>query len=72
MSLKAYFSDKPRGFQAEFARKIGISPSFLSQIISGKSKAPPSVAVALKKTQKSKLKNLKFCLMFTESNLTNY
>ena len=36
MSLKTYFSDKPRGFQAEFARKIGISPSFLSQIISGK------------------------------------
>lgn len=39
MSLKAYFSDKPRGFQADFARKIGIAPSFLSQIISGKSKA---------------------------------
>lgn len=56
MSLKAYFSDKPRGFQAEFARKIGISPSFLSQIISGKSKSPPSVAVAIEKNTKKQVK----------------
>ena len=56
MSLKAYFSDKPRGFQADFAKKIGIAPSFLSQIISGKSKAPPSVAVAIEKATKRQVK----------------
>lgn len=40
MELKDYLENRPRGFKAEFARKLGISTSFLRQIETGESKTP--------------------------------
>lgn len=40
MELKNYLADRPRGFKADFARKIGISKSFLRQIETGEAKTP--------------------------------
>ncbi|BDE03306.1 MULTISPECIES: transcriptional regulator [Pasteurella] len=44
MELKNYLSNRPRGFKAEFARKLGISKSFLCQVEKGYSKAPIELA----------------------------
>lgn len=44
MSLARYLANRPRGFKAEFAKKLGISNSFLSQIESGRAKMPLRLA----------------------------
>nr|WP_242650091.1 helix-turn-helix domain-containing protein [Rodentibacter trehalosifermentans] len=40
LKLKNYLANRPRGFKADFARKIGISKSFLRQIETGQSRIP--------------------------------
>lgn len=40
MDIKEYLSNRPKGFKSEFAKKIGISKSFLWQIATGYTKAP--------------------------------
>lgn len=44
MNLKKYFSDEPYGAKVEFARHFGITPTWLSLLISGKRK--PSATLA--------------------------
>ena len=50
MELKDYLENRPRGFKAEFARKLGISTSFLRQIETGESKTPIYLAKKIETT----------------------
>jgi DNA-binding transcriptional regulator YdaS (Cro superfamily) len=44
MDLKKYFSDEPYGAKTEFAKHFGITPTWLSLLISKKKR--PSAALA--------------------------
>jgi DNA-binding transcriptional regulator YdaS (Cro superfamily) len=45
MTLEEYFRDKPRGSKIELARKLGVSKTWMSLIISGHE--VPSAGLAL-------------------------
>ena len=47
MTLEEYFKDEPRGAKAEMAEYLGISPTWLGQILSGVRKASPKLAIAI-------------------------
>lgn len=47
MNLKTYFADDPRGAKAEMAEHLGITPTWISLIISGKRIASPKLAIAI-------------------------
>ena len=47
MDLKKYFADDPRGAKAEMAEHLGITPTWISLIISGKRLASPKLAIAI-------------------------
>ena len=49
MTLEEYFKDEPRGAKAEMAEHLGISPTWLGQILSGVRKASPKLAIAIEK-----------------------
>lgn len=44
MKLIKYLSNRRRGFKADFAKRLGISLSFLRQIETGAAKMPIAVA----------------------------
>lgn len=44
MDLTTYLSDRPRGFKSEFAKKLGISISYLRQVETGYSPMPAYLA----------------------------
>lgn len=44
MDLKSYLSDRPRGFKSNFAKKLGISNSYLRQVETGYSPMPVYLA----------------------------
>jgi hypothetical protein len=44
MTLQEYFADKPRGSMIAFARKIGISKTWFSLIVTGRKLPSPELA----------------------------
>jgi DNA-binding transcriptional regulator YdaS (Cro superfamily) len=44
MDLKKYFEDEPYGAKVEFAKHFGITPTWLSLLISGKRRPSPALA----------------------------
>ncbi|AWX14816.1 transcriptional regulator [Mergibacter septicus] len=56
MNLKKYLSNRPRGFKSEFAKKLGISKSFLRQVETGYSKAPIYLAKKIEKLTNKEIK----------------
>lgn len=44
MNLKDYFATRPYGAKVELARKIGVSKTWMSQLISGREKCSPMLA----------------------------
>jgi len=44
MTLEEYFVDKPRGAKIALARKLGISKTWLSLVISGRQLPSPELA----------------------------
>jgi DNA-binding transcriptional regulator YdaS (Cro superfamily) len=49
MTLEEYFMTEPRGSKAEMAQYLGISPTWLGQLLSGVRLASPKLAVAIEK-----------------------
>jgi DNA-binding transcriptional regulator YdaS (Cro superfamily) len=49
MNLHEYFEDKPRGFKTQFAKKVGITKTWLSQIISGRQIPSPPLCNAIER-----------------------
>lgn len=47
MNLKDYFSSRPYGSKVELAKKLGITKTWMSQLISGREKCSPSMAVKI-------------------------
>lgn len=47
MKLNEYFIGKPRGTKAKLAERLGISRTWLSQVISGKKLCSPELALAI-------------------------
>ena len=45
MTLQEYFFDKPRGSKLDLARKLGVSKTWISLIVSGREQ--PSAALSL-------------------------
>ena len=44
MTLTEYFADKPRGAKIALARKLGVSKTWLSLVISGRQMPSPELA----------------------------
>jgi len=44
MTLQEFFKDKPRGTMIAFARKLGISKTWLSLIVTGRQLPSPQLA----------------------------
>ena len=44
MNLKDYFAGQPYGAKVSLARKIGVSKTWMSQLISGKEQCSPQLA----------------------------
>jgi DNA-binding transcriptional regulator YdaS (Cro superfamily) len=61
MLLKDYFTNKPHGAKAEFARKLGITKTWLSLIMAGTKtpSAPLSILINDLTNGKVKLKELR-------------
>jgi DNA-binding transcriptional regulator YdaS (Cro superfamily) len=55
MTLQEYFATQPHGSKAAMARALGISKTWLSQIISGSKIPSPALAVALSNYTKGKV-----------------
>jgi DNA-binding transcriptional regulator YdaS (Cro superfamily) len=49
MTLEEYFMTEPRGAKAEMAQHLGISPTWLGQLLSGVRLASPKLSVAIEK-----------------------
>jgi DNA-binding transcriptional regulator YdaS (Cro superfamily) len=49
MTLEEYFMTEPRGAKAEMAQYLGISPTWLGQLISGVRKASPKLSIAIER-----------------------
>jgi len=47
MTLTEYFSTEPRGAKLEMAEHLGITPTWLSLLMSGKKKASPLLCVRI-------------------------
>lgn len=47
MNLKEYFDGKPHGSKAQLAKTVGISKTWMSQIIAGKEQCSPELAVKI-------------------------
>lgn len=47
MTLTEYFASRPRGSKAKLAEQLGISRTWLSQIISGRETCSPELAVEI-------------------------
>lgn len=47
MNLNEYFASKPYGSKAALAKRVGISKTWMSQIISGRQPCSPELAVKI-------------------------
>jgi DNA-binding transcriptional regulator YdaS (Cro superfamily) len=47
MNLKDYFASQPYGSKASLAKKIGVSKTWMSLIVSGRQKCSPELAVKI-------------------------
>lgn len=53
MTLNEYFATEPRGSKMEMAEYLGITPTWLSLLMSGRKRASPLLAVKIEEaTQK--------------------
>ena len=56
MTLKDYFKDKPRGAQVELARKLGVSKTWMSLLVSGREVPSAGLALMIEKFTHGKVK----------------
>lgn len=49
MTLQEYFADKKRGAKDALARELGISRTWMSQVISGREVCSPELAVEIER-----------------------
>jgi DNA-binding transcriptional regulator YdaS (Cro superfamily) len=55
MTLKDYFKDKPRGAQVELARKLGVSKTWMSLLVSGREVPSAGLALMIEKFTKGQV-----------------
>jgi DNA-binding transcriptional regulator YdaS (Cro superfamily) len=56
MNLHEYFEDKPRGHKTEFARKLGITKTWMSLLISGRQIPSPALCILIERHTQGKVK----------------
>jgi DNA-binding transcriptional regulator YdaS (Cro superfamily) len=56
MTLTEYFEDKPRGAKIAMARKLNVSKTWISLIISGRQLASPALCGAIERYTKGQVK----------------
>lgn len=61
MQLKEYVSQLKRGEVKKMAERLGISPSFLSQLVSGKSSISPQRCILIEQETKGKVTRADLC-----------
>jgi DNA-binding transcriptional regulator YdaS (Cro superfamily) len=52
MTLKDYFKDRPRGSQIDLARKLGVSKTWMSLLVSGREVPSAGLALMIEKFTK--------------------
>lgn len=52
MTLQEYFKDKPRGSQIALARKLGVSKTWMSLLVSGRESPSAGLALMIEKFTK--------------------
>ena len=52
MTLKDYFKDRPRGSQIDLARKLGVSKTWMSLLVSGREQPSAGLALMIEKFTK--------------------
>ena len=55
MTLKDNFKDKPRGAQVELARKLGVSKTWMSLLVSGREVPSAGLALMIEKFTKGQV-----------------
>jgi DNA-binding transcriptional regulator YdaS (Cro superfamily) len=55
MNLKKYFDDEPRGAKQELAARLGITPTWMGLLISGRRKCSAELAKRIEKATKGKV-----------------
>jgi len=55
MTLTEFFLEKPRGAKAEMAKKLGVSKTWMSLVISGRYLASPELSVAIERYTKGQV-----------------
>jgi DNA-binding transcriptional regulator YdaS (Cro superfamily) len=58
MKLSQYFASKPRGSKADLATKLGISRTWMSQIISGRRICSAELALAIEQLTLGEVKRV--------------
>ena len=58
MKLSEYFASKPRGAKSDLAAKLGISRTWMSQIISGRRICSPELALAIEQLTLGEVKRV--------------
>ena len=48
MTLTEFFENKPRGAKAKMAKKLGVSKTWMSHVISGRYLASPELSAAMR------------------------
>ena len=56
MTLIEYFEDKPRGAQIALARQLGVSKTWMSQIVNGRHVPSAGLALMIEKFTNGKVK----------------
>ena len=56
MNLIEFFENKPRGAKLAMATKLGVSKTWMSQIISGRALASPELSGAIERYTKGQVK----------------
>lgn len=56
MTLEEYFRDKPRGAKIDLAKKLGISKTWMSLLISGREMPSASLSLMIEKFTNGKVK----------------
>jgi DNA-binding transcriptional regulator YdaS (Cro superfamily) len=56
MTLEEYFRDKPRGSKIELAKKLGVSKTWMSLIVSGREVPSAGLALMIEKFTNGKVK----------------
>ena len=55
MTLEEYFRDKPRGAKIELARKLGVSKTWMSLLVSGREVPSAGLALMIEKFTKGQV-----------------